>query len=327
MSHNTFAASLATAEFGLYYKQTDNSDWVLKNGILYGSLNNNDTQFNYGGFIRDYSWLTPIVQFNGNSIAIHFETNIVASLYRETGNPWVNLDHLAISNCGSYTIANSSVSYAVTPWNSNGRYNYTLTVYGDVVFSGVNKTQDNIRCIVSGVDYSFFDGPYDANATSVYFERNPMTINFSNNINDALLQAQINQNNTIIDQNNIIVGQNQAVIEQNNSAYDAISGQDTSDIDGATNQQTTNLIGVITGFLNALRGKGTSQNCNITLPFPQFLGGTRTVNVCVGKDIFDYSGSNYIWLFARLFAIGFFVPLIWILLKLIYKEIRSWTNG
>lgn len=315
MSQNTFAASLSTAQFGLYYKSSDSAAWQQKQGILYGAYNNNDTQFNYGGYIRDYYWLTPVVQFNGNSVAIHFETNLVASLYRNTGSPWVNLDHLAISNCGSYTIANSSLSYAVTPWTSNGRYNYTLTVYGDVVFSGVNKTQDDIRCTVSGVDYSFFDGPYDANATSVYFEQNPMTINFSNNINDALLQAQINQSNTIINQN-------QAVMDQNNSAYDAISGQSENNISGATNGQTTSLINVISGFISAFSGISAS-NCNMTLEFPTYAGGTRVVNICSGKE----KGPRIVEIGSSLLLILVFVPLAYILIRMIYNEIRSWTNG
>lgn len=315
MSQNTSAASLATAQFGLYMKESDSAAWYQKQNILYGAPNNNDTQFYYGGFIRDYYWLTPVVQFSGNSIAIHFETNIVASLYRNTGSPWVNLDHLAISNCGSYTIANSSVSYAVTPWTSNGRYNYTLTVYGDVVFSNVNKTQDDIRCIVSGGDYSFFDGPYDANATSVYFEQNPMTINFSNNINDALLQAQINQNNLIIDQN-------QAVMDQNNSAYDAISGQDANSIDGATNAQTTSLINVITGFISAFSGINAS-NCNLTLEFPDYAGGTRIVDICSGKE----KAPRIVEIGSSLLLICVFVPLAYVVIRMIYNEIRSWTNG
>lgn len=88
------------------------------------------------------------------------------------------------------------------------------------------------------------------------------------------------------------------------------------------NQQTTNLIGVFSGFLTQLQSF-SATNCNLDLPFPSFIGGTQTVNICQGKDVL----GNFITIVGTLAMLTFYIPLAFVLLKMIYNEIRSFTNG
>ena len=121
------------------------------------------------------------------------------------------------------------------------------------------------------------------------------------------------------------VAQNQYLIDKETEAENNISNQSPSDIQGAENQQTSNIIGVITRFFGQL-GNISSQSCNLTLPFPQYAGGTVTVTPCNGKQYLPDHGL-IITIAASLFLVGFTIPLCFILLKMIYNEIRSWTNG
>lgn len=89
--------------------------------------------------------------------------------------------------------------------------------------------------------------------------------------------------------------------------------------DGAA---ATNLIGAFSGFVSALGGL-SATNCNLTLNFPDFAGGSRVVNVCQNKD----KAGNIISVFSSLTLIIFYVPLAIRLLTMIYNEIRSFTNG
>lgn len=148
--------------------------------------------------------------------------------------------------------------------------------------------------------------------------------------------TQINQNNTMIDQNNTQINQNQQQINQNqqqinqdanyyNSNYQAndnISNQSAGDIQGSQNQQTTSLINVISGFISAFSGI-TAGNCNLTLEFPDYAGGTRVVNICSGKD----KAPRIVEIGSSMLLICVFVPLAYIVIRMIYNEIRSWTNG
>lgn len=115
--------------------------------------------------------------------------------------------------------------------------------------------------------------------------------------------------------------QNQNNLE--NEAIQNISGQTVSDIPNATNAQTTSLLGVISSFIGALTSIDTTGNCQLTLPFPEFVGGDTVVNPCNGKD----KAPAIVQVFSSLFLIGIFVPLAWLLIRMIYKEIRTWTNG
>ena len=119
---------------------------------------------------------------------------------------------------------------------------------------------------------------------------------------------------------------NQSVQEQNEQEQEAV--QDAADAaedaanENSTNAATTNLIGVISNFISAITNfNGT--DCNITLAFPSYAGGSMNVNVCQNKD----KAGNIISVFTSLSLIVFYLPLAFKLLSMIYNEIRSFTNG
>lgn len=108
-------------------------------------------------------------------------------------------------------------------------------------------------------------------------------------------------------------------------AVDNISDQSPSDISESGNTEnsaSTNLIGAFSSFVNALTSV-QSGNCNITLAFPSYAGGSRVVNICQNKD----KAGNLISVFSSLTLIVFYIPLAIRLLTMIYNEIRSFTNG
>lgn len=88
------------------------------------------------------------------------------------------------------------------------------------------------------------------------------------------------------------------------------------------NQASSNLIDLIRSFVSALTTIN-SGNCDITLDFPSYAGGSRTVNICQNKD----KAGNLISVFSSLTLIVFYIPLAFKLLTMIYNEIRSFTNG
>lgn len=172
-------------------------------------------------------------------------------------------------------------------------------------------------------DYLFYGSTFWVEYINYYYQTglsasSQAIINAINNSNSTL----INQNSQIIQGQNNIWQQNQDYYDEQYGAYDNISNQSEGDIQNSQNQQTTNLIGVITSFFGEL-SSFQATSCLITLPFPSFIGGNQSVNICQGKDVL----GNFITVFSTLTAIMFYIPLAWILLKMIYSEIRSWTNG
>lgn len=109
--------------------------------------------------------------------------------------------------------------------------------------------------------------------------------------------------------------------KQEQAAAD-VSAQSPEDIANATNQQTTNIIGIISSFLSAITNF-SAGTCDLALDFPSYAGGVMTVNVCQNRD----RGGNLIALFTSLTLIMFYLPLAFKLLSMIYNEIRSFTNG
>ena len=110
--------------------------------------------------------------------------------------------------------------------------------------------------------------------------------------------------------------------EQEQEAYDNISSQSPSDIPDSTNSQTTSIIGVISNFISSLSTIQTGS-CELILPFPNFAGGSQVVNPCSGKE----KAPSIVQIGSSMLLIGTFIPLAFIVLKMIYNEIRSWTNG
>lgn len=90
----------------------------------------------------------------------------------------------------------------------------------------------------------------------------------------------------------------------------------------ADNAATSNLIGIISNFISAI-SDFQGGNCDLSLAFPSYAGGTLNVNVCQNKD----KAGNLIEVFTSLTLIVFYLPLALKLLSMIYNEIRSFTNG
>lgn len=144
------------------------------------------------------------------------------------------------------------------------------------------------------------------------------------NINSGISDINLNLNN-VADKIDDLQQQQQQQQQQEQQATDNISNQTPSNIsqNGNTeNQASTNLIGAFSSFVNALTNIQTG-NCNITLAFPAYAGGSQTVNICQNKD----KAGNLISVFSSLTLIVFYVPLAIRLLTMIYNEIRSFTNG
>ena len=113
--------------------------------------------------------------------------------------------------------------------------------------------------------------------------------------------------------------------EKEEQAVDNIENQTPQDISSSgntENQASSNLIDLIRSFVTALTSVNTG-NCDITLDFPSYAGGSRTVNICQNKD----KAGNLISVFSSLTLIVFYIPLALKLLTMIYNEIRSFTNG
>lgn len=316
MSQNTFAATMSPHEFGLRWRDYGSSTYNWQLG-LYAGPNYYVSGFGLNAFRIQWQDLV----YQGNHASIHSEINVVSwDIGNIRRNQWVNLPYQTVLVCassvGTVKVAQSNVNTVITNWwgNDNSARS-TLTFYVDIAFSGLpQNSTGHLSCLIGSDSYAFASNNTVTN-TRYYVEQAPSTIEFSNNINDALLQTQINQNNSIIEQNN-------AYYNHEYEAENNISSQTTGNIPNSSDQQTTNLIGLLSSFLSQLQAF-SATNCNLALPFPEFIGGTQTVNICQGKDVL----GNFITIIGTLTMVMFYIPLAVVLLKMIYNEIRSFTNG
>lgn len=106
-------------------------------------------------------------------------------------------------------------------------------------------------------------------------------------------------------------------------AIDNIGGQSVGGIDVGNTQTAMNLIDYISSFFTFLGSVSVAQNCELVLPLPSLMGGSTTANLCQGKD----SMGNTISVISSIALFAFFIPLAIGLLRMIYSEIRSFTNG
>ena len=193
----------------------------------------------------------------------------------------------------------------------------TIKVNGSGKLSASTTVSSYVIRIVSTEQAPFFTGNLTApNSWGMSIPNGGLDINF-NVSQDPTTTAIGGLENTIQEQYN-----------KENEAINNIENQSANDISDSSNAATTNLIGVITGFIDQLTGFSASPNCNLSLPFPSFIGGSQTVNICTGKEVFTRSNTSYFLSgVSNLTALCFFIPLAFTLLKMIYNEIRSFTNG
>lgn len=178
------------------------------------------------------------------------------------------------------------------------------------------------------VDLRIGETPTSFDSPAWYVYRNGGGVKFSANIGQYIVSSSDNQselameeiNNTL----NIIYQQNGEYYQHEYDAIDNIENQDPSDISTGT-PTTTTLFELLTQFVTNLAYiPDYSSNCNLTLPFPSYAGGNVQVNPCTNKEKL---GNDFLQVWSSLTLICFFVPVCWMLLRMIYGEIRSWTNG
>lgn len=335
MSQNTSAVALDTSSFDLHARYNVNSSYQWFNNLKYGSPTNNNTNTyvgigGNGGAADKWQFNSVAYSAGGNYVSIHFETNIVCS--NTTPGCFLKFVNLAQQNLitcvagNGISVMTKNLQSATTDWTStsggNNYYNTTLTFYGDVVMSGFNQNQNyNFTCLVGSDGYPFYFNSGNL-VDKVYFEQNPGTVIWTNDKSAALLEAQ---NSILQTQNYLIERQNQLMQEQyerENADIDNIKGQQSSDIPNSSDQQTTNLIGVINRFISALSNISLGS-CIVPLNLPEYAGGTINADLCQYKD----KAPAIVQIGSSMLLICVFIPLAWLILRMIYSEIRSWTNG
>lgn len=312
--------------YRIYSLNNDSMRW--SNDLDVGDESTADSLLiNYEGGARLVRAYLPTTVWTGNQLVTHWEINIVCSAqtYSNRCNwfPTGASTDMSVQNVRvddhSTDIKTAVWSYAVTEWygsDSTFYYNSTLTLYIDVI-SETNLRSGVIDIVWGNPDLLFFlNDSSSGGSKKIYLEKIVGVVNSTSNASDTYLNSMINQNNTIINQQ-------QEQYDKENSAVYNIENQTSSDVGGAENQQTTNLLGFIGDFIAAITGFTANNNCNLDVPFPSFMGGTTTANLCQGKDLV----GNAISIFASIGLILFYIPLAFKLLSMIFNEIRSWTNG
>lgn len=312
---NASAVSVGTASLGIKKTFLNPVNYQWQYNIGYNQII--DTQA-----VQEYQFTTPAFTPTGNTLNIHFETNIVATSFSRNYINFVNLSQQSIRSCvmsgsGSAVVSSSSLSSVVTQWTTSDNVPAsTVTFYGDVILSGVTpNVSQTLTCRIGSDSFAFFTTNNTANVAKIYFEKNPINILYNTNLSDSLLQGQ---NNLLETQNSLIQDQN----NKENASVDNIENQSPDDYSDTENQATTNIIGVISSFFGQFTNF-TPTTCEITLPFPDFFGGSMTQNICSGKE----QAGEIISIVGSLIMVGFYIPLAFALLKMIYSEIRSFTNG
>lgn len=322
-SKDVSAVSMAYTGFGVYTSNWQQcSTWQYVGDLAWYE---NFSACGIRSFVAD----STDVQATGQYWSVTGKFNVVRRriISRTTGmdsHSFVNLHVMnvlrASHNGNALTIDDSSIQTFITNWEASPTEKYqTLTIQYTASGHGAVYGVGKIRIVIGSDYYSFLwpNGSEPYTNAVVYFQEagQSPTSSFAGSFDDGSSQTIINQNNTLINQNDQYY-QHEYAGENN------IANQQASDIEGAENQQTTNIIGFISSFVAALQNVQASD-CTLTLPFPVFAGGTYTANICDGKQyaptIISVAGS--------LLLIGTFVPLAFILLRMIYNEIRSWTNG
>ena len=313
--NNTYAESLSVSSFGLYGQKTYGSANSWQSNLSYSGTNMHSV-FKWEVWSRSLS-----AQETGKyaSIGLSGLINIPSDFTVATSQGFT------VEQCVVGTTS-AALSEIHTAWAVN---NATATSPPQIIWSATallefptNDISGQMYCTLRSNGGLYFLQHSTTGVGVVSFGTTNFNVTFNNNLSDELLQQQINQNNTIIDQNQTIINQNQEQIDKENASVDNIENQSPDDYSDTENQATTNIIGVISSFF-AQFTNFTPTNCEVTLPFPDFFGGSMTQNICSGKE----QAGEIISIVGSLIMVGFYIPLAFALLKMIYSEIRSFTNG
>lgn len=129
-------------------------------------------------------------------------------------------------------------------------------------------------------------------------------------------------NSDIVNAINSLKQSQEAQNAKEEQATENIENQSPSDMQVGSDSSAQSLIGTLSSFLSYITNL-QATNCNVSLPFPSYAGGTQTFNVCQGKD----KAGNIVSIFSSLTLFVFYLPVAFKLLGIIYSEIRSFTNG
>lgn len=342
LAQNTSAAQLNTLPWYMFSTNAGSNSQITNGAFTnFGTSSNTTTNLvqlsQAGQRIQGISVISDTTTTSGNYANIYWQFNVVArninynaSLSPYFENAYIDTQYFNLCQFADVNreIVSQNFTTAVTDWTiTNGRYQYpaqTLTVYLTATCKVPSGT--------SGKYLLQFNGPAAnsrglyrmgvSNIAGFYLETSFLDVTYSSDVQEGLLEQQIQQFNTVISQNQQIINQNQEQIDKENAAVDNIENQTPENIDGSTNPQTTSLINVISGFISAFSSINPT-NCNLTLEFPDFVGGSRVVDICSGKE----KAPQIIEIGSSLLLICVFVPLAFVVIKMIYSEIRSWTNG
>lgn len=353
MSQNTFAAQLTALPSGrLYRAWSQNSGQTWQHTANYTDWTTSDLPISALSANATYTRYVKGFRVVGNppeassSYTVNQITEIsVIFKQLSTYSDWCGGDYMANINIhNEFTpylryISGNSVLDTETLYQDNFQCyeeipgsNNTIFVFK---FNGISTTDNSP---INGIDFRWGDANTTPSGNSTIGIAGICKANTYNNgctlgntiqfmgisykytlSNDPAIVYQ----NTIINQNNTQINQNQQIIEHNNKEEEAADNiENQTPPSGVDNQQSTNLIGVLSGFISAFSNINAT-NCSLTLEFPNYAGGTRVVDICQGKE----KAPRIIEIGSSLLLIGIFVPLAYILIKMIYHEIRSWTNG
>lgn len=333
---DTFATNNFSYDYGSFeisYNTPFDSNCYLSNFLSYNQIITtiHNTCNLYAGIVAsgnnslfsvssDVNYMTISGKFNYVTFT---DSNIVNYLPEQNSDYPPSIDTVTFNGTSQsgVTIENSQVFINTTDWVgtppgtqlSNTKLR-TFTVEYSLVLRGTFPSTVN-RMFVYFDTYIWTGYSLGYNA---YFERdinNRIYIDLSTNATDALLNQQ----------NQLLILMNEGSNEYYDKTYEAIDnieGQNASDIPNSSSSQTTSIIGTISSFVSAL-GTVQAGSCELTLPFPEFVGGNTVVNPCRFKE----KAPAIISIGSSMLLIGVFIPLAFILLKMIYNEIRSFTNG
>lgn len=323
MSQNTSAINLLESRQPnkIEYQFTGQSTWESVNIVynvidhLYFSPRAQNQQYinNFRLYFPSYT----IEKDTKFKFSVYFQTEVENNnsyfsspiCPRNTGNEYMTIDDCIIENLDRETYISSINQYP----NSNTAYPYTyfpnssnVTYYSMTITGHRSGDSGSIERILTQGPFFFV---YNTNPSS-----SPLSV-------DLTLRMYFGR----------VIFYTEDNSPQDEAAKKELEG--TSNIENQTpentagspseNQQTTSIIGAISSFVGAFSNISPSQNCEMDLPFPDFVGGNQRVNICQGKD----KAPALITAASSLLLIVTFVPVAFIVLSMIYKEIRSFTNG
>lgn len=328
MSHN--AAAIIPVTTRTVMSLTFREDSTTATPVTVNSINQNSSspiiqRQNFS--TQSYDVFTPTFNLN-NSVSLSYDTKFMLVLEINTSSTSVfsnPSDRPIYFHCPQ---GDWSQQIWVEECNikSSESIDYEWTATGT---TGQASYDENSFALVSGKNYIVEIVVYYANDEARTFNNIPLLGRFLTFYNGKQLPMNASWQLNYITVTSFKEEKSdaaKAIEEQNakeNAAVDNIDNQSANDMGGSSNQQTTSIIGTISSFLSAFQNVQPAQNCNLTLPFPEFLGGNTNVNICQGKD----KAPTLVTIGSSLLLIVTFVPLAFIMLRMIYSEIRSFTNG